>query len=421
MEVMQDEFPTTPISKYLIKKRLAKIKNSFKKSNIHCNLGALCTNSDPYLAEVYGSFLKYNPNNIGNWSLEIPKYNTQQMEYEVIKKMIDLYKAKKEGLEGYVTSGGTEGNIYSLWLGKSHLLKFCKKKQIALLLTKLTHYSVKKAGNIADISCYYVSLNSTTWGMDSNGLQNLIKRLYRQGKKGFLIPLTIGYTLTGTHDNIREIIGLIEKIKKDFPDIHFYVWIDAALNGLIEPFLNLHFVPFYSRLIKTIVVDFHKFGMVPYSAGIVLYRRQLRRTIEKPIEYLGISDSTLLGSRSGSSVASIWTAIHMFGKNGYQKIVEQQMQNKQRFINSLRIRFSTAELINNDNSLSCAVIFHSLKNNRLPQVIENKYWLYPTLVELSFYPRKKRKYLIYKFFFLPHIKDRIIADFFSDCKNENIK
>jgi tyrosine decarboxylase/aspartate 1-decarboxylase len=413
----QDKFPEEPISEIQLRAHLLGVKNDLKHNNICYNLGSLCTNPHPYLAKVYGSFLKYNSNHLGNWSIKAPKYNTQQLEYEAIQKIIDLYNAKKEDLEGYITSGGTESNIYSLWTGRSYLSQFCKKEQIALLCTNLTHYSIRKAGNICDTPRYFVPLNPTTWGMDRNGLQELVKRLYGQGMRGFLLPLTIGYTSTGTQDNIPEIIQTVEILEQEYLGTHFYIWIDAALNGLIEPFLNESFTPFSSPLIKTIVVDFHKFGLVPYSAGIVLYRRQLRELIEQPIDYLHVLDNTLLGSRPGASATSIWAAIHLFGKKGYAQLIKDQMQNKQYFIEELGKRFPMAELINNNNSLSCGVIFHSLMDDRLPRIIEDKYWLYPARTKLLFYPKKEVELLIYKFFFLPHIKRKTVKEFFSDCKH----
>ncbi len=414
--ITQDKFPEEPISKIQLNARLFSVKNDLKHSNVSYNLGALYTKTNPYLADVYGSFLKYNPNHLGNWSIKSPEYNTQQLEYEVIKKIIDLYHAQKEDLEGYVTSGGTEGNIYSLWMGRSYLSQFCNKEQITLLYTNLTHYSIRKAGNICDITHYFVPLDPTTFGMDSDGLQKLVKRLYDQGIRGFLVPLTIGYTSTGTQDNIPKIIQTVEILEKEYPGTHYYIWIDAALNGLIEPFLNESFTPFFSPLIKTIVVDFHKFGLVPYSAGIVLYRRQLRELIEQPIDYLHVLDTTFLGSRPGASAASIWAAIHLFGKRGYAQMIKDQMQNKQYFIEELGNRFPTAELINNTNSLSCGVIFHSLKDNKLPHIIEDKYWLYPAKTKLLFYPNKESKEIIYKFFFLPHLRKEIVKEFIHDLK-----
>jgi len=410
----QDKFPEAPISTIQLKARLLNLKNDLSHINVNYNLGALYTRPNPYLAQVYGSILKYNPNHLGNWSSKPSESNTTQLEYEVIQKMIDLYHAQKEQLEGYITSGGTEGNIFSLWLGRSYLLQFCKKEQIALLCTNLTHYSIRKASNLCDVSLHFAPLDPATWGMHAEGLQNTVKRLFDNGTRGFLLPLTIGYTSTGTQDDISKIIHTVNLLQKENSRIHFYVWFDAALNGLIEPFINPSFSPFYSPLINTIVVDFHKFGLVPYSAGIVLYRKQLREGIEQPIDYLRVLDNALLGSRSGAPAVAIWAAIHLFGKKGYGQLVKEQIQNKEYFIDKIHKNFPTAEVINNKDSLACGVIFHQLKGNKLSEEIENKYWLYPAKTKLIFYPDDKKEKVIYKFFFLPHLREKTIIEFFSD-------
>ncbi len=413
---VSDKFPETPISNIQLKTRLMSLNNDLSHFNANYNLGSLHTRPNRYLSEIYGSILKYNPNHLGNWSTKPSEYTTQ-MEFEVVKKMIDLYHAQKEGLEGYITSGGTEGNIFSLWAGRSYLSQFCKKNQIALLCTNLTHYSLRKAGDLCAVSQHYVPLDPVNWGMDSRGLHELVKKLVYKGTRGFLLPLTIGYTSTGTQDDIIKIVQTVNLLQKEDPHIHFYIWIDAALCGLIEPFINSDYSPFISPLINSIVVDFHKLGLVPYSAGVVLYRKKLRELIEQPIDYLQASDCTLLGSRPGAAAVAIWTAIHLFGKRGYVQIISEQMQNKDYFISEMHKHFPSVELINYKNSLSCGIIFNQLIDRRLPSLIEEKYFLYLTKTKLLFYSMGKKEKEIYTFFFLPHIKRKIVKELIEDLKS----
>jgi len=411
-----NEFPNNQTFKLQINARLFGVKNELKNHNFAFNLGSLCTPPHPVATKVYQSFLKYNPNHLGNWSYKEPGQGTERLEYEVIKKMIDLYHAPKEGIEGYVTSGGTEGNIYSLWLGRLCLEKLCTKGTICLLRTSLSHYSIRKAGNICNIPQFLTPLNSQEWNIDAKSLSKKVKELYKIGYRGFLLPLTVGYTTTGTQDNIQEITKIIKKLEKELKNTNFYIWIDAALNGLIEPFINESFQPFTSSLIQTLVVDFHKFGMVPYPAGIVLYRRNLRKAAEQDINYLEEKDSTLLGSRQGASAVAIWAMIHYLGRSGYRKMALEQLKNKNYFIKNIQDIFPKAEIISHRNSPSCGVIFHSLKNQKLPRALEDKYWLYPGLMNLKFESNIKKRQIIYKFLFLPHLKKYILKEFFFDLK-----
>jgi len=411
-----DMFPNTPTLSFQAEARLFGAKNELKNHNILYNLGALYTKPHIAAVKTYQSFLKLNPNHLGSWSGKEPKYGTEQLEYEIIKKMANLYHAPKGKIEGYITSGGTEGNIYSLWLGRVYLEKLGPKGDICLLKTSLTHYSVTKAGNICNVPQFLTPLNSQEWNMDIGGLSKKIKDLYKKGYRGFILPLTIGYTSTGTQDNIREISNTVSNLKKELKNINFFIWIDAAFNGLIEPFINISFKPFLSPLIQTIVVDFHKFGMTPYSAGIVLHRKNLRKIIEQNIDYLNEKDNTLLGSRQGAAASSIWRIIHYFGKFGYKKIILKQLKNKKYFIENIKNLFPKIEIITHKNSLSCGIIFNSLDSQKLPKFIENKYSLYPGLTNLAFVSDIKKRQIIYKFFFLPHVEKKIISEIIADLK-----
>ncbi len=412
--VSPDIFPDQSIGRMKLNARLLSVKRNLAPSNHEYNLGALSTHPDPYVSKVYGSFLGDNVNHLGTWCKTPTTYTTQRLEYEVIQKMAYLYHAKKGETEGYITSGGTEGNLFSVWTGRSYLAQFTKVENMAMLLSNLTHYSIYKAANICNISTHTVALDSVSWGISASGLNTSVKRLYKKGIRGFLLPLTLGYTSTGSSDDIASLIQAVEALEKKYTDIRFYIWIDAALNGLIEPFIQPSFAPFASGRIQSIVVDFHKFGLVPYSAGIVLYRTALRKYIEKPIDYLDALDVTISGSRSGAPAAAIWSAIHMFGKKGYQNMVELQKKNKQYFLSELQKHFPNAEVITHEHSLSCGVIFRSLKRNALPSSIESKYWLYPAKTAIQFYPNSTKRERIYKFFYLPHMRKKIIAEFFSD-------
>lgn len=411
-----DMFPNTPTIKLKAEARLFGVKNELNNHDILFNLGALHT--IPHIAAVkaYQSFLKLNPNHLGSWSSKEPKYGSEQLEYEVIKKMVNLYHAQKAKIEGYITSGGTEGNIYSLWLGRTQLEKLSSKDSICLLKTSLTHYSVTKAGNICNVPQFLIPLNVQEWNIDRKGLIKTTKDLYKKGYRGFILPLTIGYTSTGTHDNIQNITNTVSDLKKELKNINFFVWIDAAFNGLIEPFINIDFKPFWSSHIQAIVADFHKFGMTPYSTGIVLYRKNLRNMVEQDIDYLNEKDNTLLGSRQGAAASSIWRIIHHFGRSGYKKIILKQLKNKKYFIENIKKIFPSVEIITNKNSLTCGVIFHSQKNQRLSVYLEEKYWLYPGKTSLLFENNVKKTQVIYKFIFLPHLEKNILEMFFLDFK-----
>jgi len=220
------------------------------------------------------------------------------------------------------------------------------------------------------------------------------------------VPLTLGYTICGTNDNVELIEKTTRLLKKKYSDIHFFVWIDAALNGLILPFINPSFSPFYSPLIQTVVVDFHKFGGVPYPAGIVLYNKKLRNNIEKPTDYLPTTDSTLIGSRQGAVAAAIWAAIHINGKSTYRQTINTQLENKNRFIEKIRLLYPSILVITDPNSVICCIVIPQ-NTKHISPVFSKEYGLTLQSITLTF-TDGKRVLQFYKVYFLPHMTRTVV-------------
>ncbi|MCL4199883.1 hypothetical protein KJZ67_00900 [Patescibacteria group bacterium] len=407
-------FPEKPILQILIWAKMRGLTTEFHDRKITYNLGSLYTLPHPIASDAYKKYISSNPGNLGSWSDKKGISSTQKIESEIIHKLIDLFHGKHNSVAGYVTSGGTEGNIFSVWLGRSYLQKKYPVRRICLLQTSLTHYSIRKAASICNIETYTIPLHPKKWNIDTDRIQATIKRLYDKGYRGFIIPVTIGYTSTGTSDDVELITQELIRIKKIYSDTDMYLWIDAALNGLVEPFINPSFHPFSYPLVHAIVLDFHKFGLVPFGAGIVLYKNTLRQYIEKPIDYLSETDTTLLGSRSGVPAISIWMMIHSLGKTGYTNLVRAQINNKNMLIKYVTGKSDSFEFITSDNSVSCGIIYNHNGKNRLPAWLETKYDLYPGKTKLQFSGSISKEKIIYKCFFLPFTKRRIVQEFAHD-------
>lgn len=380
-------FPQKPVSKikflFLFNKILKKLSIS---SNY--NHGVPITKPNKTAIKIWELLLPYNPNNIGNWSSSIKRHyhQTGVIERELINQMIDLYKGNLSSLEGYVTSGGTESNIFCSWLGRKYIEeKGIKKEKICLLKTSLTHYSVVKAADVAGIPSLAVPINENTWSMDVKFLRKKIAILYKKGYRGFLFPLTLGYTLTGTHDPYEKICEEISKIKSDFKKLETFIWIDAAINGLVEPFINNNFSPFSINEIQAILTDFHKLGFVPYSAGVLIYRRKLRKLIERDIDYLPIRDNTLLGSRSGIPAVACWAVIQKLGKEGFLKNIKNSQKRRKNFINEYK-SYQGIKLISNPKSISLGIL---TKNKKHQNSLERKFGIHFNNIKIDFTDQKR--------------------------------
>lgn len=392
-------FPEKPVNKIKINRRLGRVLTGIREQKKYRGLSHLVTYPGKIAVKVWQKMLPYNPNNLGNWSIKEVKPNqeTSAIERELIYQMINLYGGSRNELEGYVTSGGTESNIFSAWLGRKFLEnKGVKKDKIVLIKTSLTHYSVEKAADIIGIKTFITPLNEENWEMDIDGLEKNVRELQKQGYKGFLLPLTLGYTLTGTFDPFERISHLVRDLKKDSQDLEFFLWLDGAINGLIEPFLNKSFRPFKYPEVQTLLTDFHKFGFTPIPSGIILYRKELRKLIEKSIDYLSEKDNTLLGSRSGIAPVACWSVINRLGKIGFLKMILRSMKRKDAFIKKMR-QINGLKIITSKNSLNCAVV----KENFVVNIkeIENNYGLCFRSIRLLFNKNKESEKLITKAFF----------------------
>jgi glutamate/tyrosine decarboxylase-like PLP-dependent enzyme len=351
------KFPDNAVSPLKLKSALFWLTKRLQSQRENLGLSDLAPRVDKTQVKLWQALLPYNPNNLGNWSTKkaSPAHETALFEREVIAQMADLYQAKKKNLEGYITSGATEANIFCAWLGREYLVKAqIPRDKICLLQTSLTHYSVAKAARLIGVDVNILPLNLDTWGMDADSLPAKIAALKKKGYQGFLLPLTLGYTLTGTTDPYDQVCRVIKKLKKK-QKIEIFVWIDAAFNGLIEPFLNQKFSPFSFTEIQAMAVDFHKFGIIPIPAGLVLYRGKLRTLIEKPIDYLKQKDNTLLGTRSGIAAVGCWLMIHSLGKKGLRKIVLQRQAQMQLFVKKNESR-NDIKFILSKRSLNCGIM-----------------------------------------------------------------
>jgi len=356
--------------------------------------------TNPESRKIAKIISKFNPNNLGNWSEEKVFHLSGLLEKKIIEYSIKLIKTNKKEIGGYLTTGGTEANIFAMWLGRNLLKKSIKTKQILVLKTSLTHYSIEKAIDLVGLNYIDISINSKNWGMSIKDLEGTIKREYKKGQRGFLIPLTLGYTITGSDDPIKEINDLINKLKKQYKQIKFFCWVDAAFSGIIKPFTEEEFSPFSNNNIQAFLTDFHKVMAVPYNSGVILYRKKLIKNIENEVAYIGKKDRTLLGSRSGNSAIITWFTIVSLGQKKIKKIIDKSLEDKKNFIKKIQKKIPDIQIINQKNNIQIGLI----TNRKNQKKILNKMNL-EEIKQKIVVNGKNKKISIYKIYFLPFFKN----------------
>jgi glutamate/tyrosine decarboxylase-like PLP-dependent enzyme len=339
------------------------------------SIGALSKNPT-FIGEILSFIGSSNHiNALGNpYSQDINRYDfIRKLEQEVIewnKRILNCYDPM---VEGYVTSGGTESNLFLMWSGREYLADQSKQNPI-VISSDFTHYSISKAARILNLDHYQVNVNLNLGGYNINFLKKFLVGKIRDGQRSFMLPITIGYSSIGTSDDLTSILELVEVLKHKNKQVKFFIWVDAAAQGLLKSFLDKNYSPFSHELVQGYIVDFHKLGQAPLPSGVVLYKRSLRDYIEKKIDYLEEIDATISGSRPGSSILSIWGLINTKSDESWQKYFMKLERKKRLFIKKLLKIRPNAKVISEKNSLTIAIIIND-DFSRFSPNIEGKFGL----------------------------------------------
>lgn len=287
------------------KKQLGTLLKKIQKLSNYI-IGYPCNQNFDY-TELY-QFLKYPINNIGDPFVSSSFHmNSHKLEQEVIHFFANITNAKKD-FWGYVTNGGTEGNMYGLYLARELY------PEGIVYYSQDTHYSVTKILRVLNMK--NIMIRSLDNGeIDYEDLTETIK-LKRDVPP--IIIANIGTTMKGAIDNVPKINDIIRKLAIR----NYYVHSDAALNGMMLPFIN-GAPPFdFSAGVGSISISGHKFIGAPIPCGVVLAKKSNVDTIARSIEYVGTLDTTISGSRNGITPLFLWYAIKCLGVDGLTKMVK---------------------------------------------------------------------------------------------------
>lgn len=297
-------------------------------------------------------------NNVGHpfEKLNCFRMDSKPIEAKLIKILGRYFGLAEDEVFGYVSSGGTEGNIISMWWAKRRLLRnkatalreldsqiaalsediaaleieinslieekryesfaqthsrvsvFREKRaalttqradisQAVIIAAETAHYSIGKAADLFGIRLISVKAQA-------NGaicLTDFEQKIQAHAHRPLIVIATAGTTVHGAIDDVRGMKHALDKHMK--PD-NFTIHLDGAYLGILLPILKaFEGVRDYFRElgVGTITISGHKFLGVPVICGAVLtYRDYLIQDDSDAIAYLwGMKDVVLSGSRSG--------------------------------------------------------------------------------------------------------------------------
>ncbi len=271
-------------------------------------LGYPCSQAFDY-SPLY-DFLSLPINNIGDPYLPSSfRVNTHEIETQVLDEFLTLTNGDKNHHWGYVTNGGTEGNMYGLFLARELL------PQGIVYYSEETHYSVTKILRVLNLR--NIMIRSQEDGViDYEDLRETV-RIYRDVPP--IIIANIGTTMKGAVDEIKA----IKSILKEFSIPNFYIHCDAALSGMILPFLTDAPAFDFTSGVDSIAISGHKMIGSPVPCGVVLSKRAHVERIARLVEYVGSRDTTISGSRNGLTPLFMWYAFKTKGRAGFRELVHK--------------------------------------------------------------------------------------------------
>jgi tyrosine decarboxylase / aspartate 1-decarboxylase len=275
--------------------------HNFKGNTI---LGSMC--SEPHFVAKF-IYRYYISTNVGDPGL-FPRL--KKLEEKYISQLGELLGNRDA--KGMVVTGGSEANILAMWTARN----LAKEYQREVIVPESCHFSFEKAAALLNLKLIRIPLNGD-FKVRTDLVANAIS------KNTMAIVGIAGSTPLGVTDDIVTLSNLaIEH--------NVYLHVDAAFGGFVLPFLNSHpQFDFSLPGVSSITIDPHKMGRSVIQSGCILYRNSdIFDAVQIHVNYLSggrTVHNTLLGTRSGASIAASWGIYNYLGAKGYKKIVNRAM------------------------------------------------------------------------------------------------
>lgn len=253
-------------------------------------------------------FARHLLNNVGDPYVDGAGHNhTKAMEREVVGIVADLLRAPADDRWGYVTSGGSEGNLYAL-----HLARSLYPDAIAYV-SDAAHYSVAKALDLLAIPSVVVRAGD----LGEMDYDDLADQVDRHRHRPAVVVATIGTTMTEAVDDVRRIVEVLDVLAVRRRFVHA----DAALAGIPLALLDPGDRPGLDFVdgADSVTVSGHKFLGSPMPCGVVVVRAGHRTRVSRSVGYTGSPDATIGGSRSGHAPLVLWYALRRHGLAGLRR------------------------------------------------------------------------------------------------------
>ena len=239
--------------------------------------------------------------------------HTHDFEREVVGKFAELLSGDSKSVWGYVTGGGTEGNLYGLYLARESL------PGATVYCSDHAHYSVEKCLHLLGMRSEAIR-SRPNGEIDYDHLSEIVSK---QADASAIVVANIGTMMKGAIDDVEKIRDVLAEANVT----QSYIHCDAALSGLILPFVDDPPKFDFAAGADSIAVSGHKLIGTPVPCGVVLARKKhVDRIAGDDVPYISGTDTTIGGSRSALSPLLLWYAVRRLGRVGLAQLVEHCLE-----------------------------------------------------------------------------------------------
>ncbi|KAK9667805.1 hypothetical protein RND81_13G012300 [Saponaria officinalis] len=276
--------------------------------------------------------------------------HTRQFEVGVLDWFARLWEIDTDDYWGYVTSGGSEGNLHGILLGRELF------PDGILYASKNSHFSIFKAARLYRMEC--VTVDTLVSG--EIDCADFKAKLLQNKDKPAIVCVTLGTTVKGAIDDVDLVIQTLEEC--GFKEDRFYIHCDGAMYGLVLPLLKDATPKItFKKPIGSISVSGHKFLACTMPCGIQMTRLKHINVLSREVEYTGSPDATISCSRNGHTPVFLWYALNQKGYFGFKQDFEKCLRNAE----YLKGLFKDAGFSVMLNSCSSTVVFERPRDERL--------------------------------------------------------
>jgi glutamate/tyrosine decarboxylase-like PLP-dependent enzyme len=278
---------------------------------------------------TYLKTLINNPNHIGvhtdGKESESFFAGTQKLEADVIEVIgEDILRAHEQCIDGYISSGGTEGNIQALWIYRNYYReKYELSKDysnIAVICSSDSHYSFDKGADLLNLNILKVEVDEDTRRLKPEAIKEVAGQLKEMGCDKLILICNMMTTMYGSVDNLDDYWPALSNIATEIK-----VHVDGAYGGFLYPFtVTDQKLNFKDDRINSFTLDAHKMLQAPYGTGIFICRKGMMDfTLTSSAQYVSGMDCTLVGSRSGANAISVYKILFNYGPFDWKEKVDQ--------------------------------------------------------------------------------------------------